>query len=91
MDDGIAEGALVTGMQSSNIIHNERGVVYSASESGAYGDTPVSLDSNPDACDGGICFRRDPSQRDIGINFNIAWAANLPAMRRITILGDSMA
>ena len=80
----------VTGMKSANIIHKERGVTYSSRESGAYGNSSVTMDSDPDACDveefaSGVIRL----EGNIGINFSIAWAANIPAMRRITILGDS--
>lgn len=80
----------VTGMQSANIIHKERNVKYSLRESGVYGDTPVEMASCPDFCDveefaSGVIRL----EGDIGLNFCIAWAANLPAMRRMTILGDA--
>ncbi len=80
----------VTGMCSANITHKERGVKYSVRESGVYGDSAVPMDSDPDACDvEEFASGMIRLEGDIGLNFCVAWAANLPAMRRMTILGDA--
>jgi hypothetical protein len=66
-------------------------VKYSVRESGAYGTAPVVMNSNPDECvveefaSGVIRL-----EGNVGLNFCIAWAANLPARRNLTILGDAM-
>lgn len=78
----------VSGLSSANIIHGEKGIQYSAKDSGAYGGT-VSVSADAESCDveefasGLIRLEGDAS-----INFCIAWNANMPAMRSIRVLGD---
>lgn len=81
----------VSGATSSQIIKNERGVIYSLTESGAFAGVNNSRPFNPDECDveefASGMMRTDEG---ININFKVAWAANLPDSSGFSILGSKM-
>jgi len=81
----------VSGMRSSDIVRNERGVVYSLKESGAYAGVARQRTFDPADCDvEEFASGMIRLEGDLCLHFTIAWAANMPETNRMLILGDKM-
>jgi len=88
---GAPKVTAVSGCAASHIIRNERGVIYSLAESGAFSGVHNIRPFAPDECDveefASGMIRTD---NGISINFKVAWAANLPNSAAFSILGNKM-
>lgn len=81
----------VSGFSSSAIIDHETGIRYDLNESGSFAAPPgsvVTIDRT--GCDVEEFASGMIRTESAGINFKIAWAANLPNQTRLTVLGDRM-